>query len=193
MMHEQIHAHAHAQAEPNPETEQQQEQPEILSRSKAEEVIRQVSAAMRAAALAAPTFTHHENERAVMSGKFSAYLPLTSGFGIYAVFTISPSNDETEIFWHCSMSLVNPRSHRAKTFQLWTKRERQMVKNLLRKFLDGAGNKTDEHFLQTKTALHLSRGLTGAELEQAAENRQKFLENSEEGAGENGGDNQSDA
>lgn len=128
------------------------------------EAIREISEPMRRYALSNPCLDAGDIDALVLSGRFSRFLQTQNISGIHVLLTVSPSDaGAPPLFWHCSMSLVSIGSGRPKTFILWTARERRNVRDLLTGFLGESGVPKTDSFMRTKTALHITRGLTAEE------------------------------
>jgi len=132
----------------------------------AREIIEQIGNEMQIYALENPTLNHNENSVRVSRGDFSRFLQISNTVLLHVIMSISPADDQNDLpFWHCSMSLISKESGRAKTFQLWTARDKQNIRRLLPQFLGNRGKAETEGYMKTKTALHCHRDLTREELE----------------------------
>lgn len=131
-----------------------------------EEQIRLIAEPMQEYALANPILTHAAHAEAARKSDFSKFLEIKNTVVLHVRLTISPSDDDAAQppFWHCSMSLISPASGRAKSYVLWTRRERDFVRELLPKFLGKRGMKHLQSFTNTKTALHCQRDLSPEEM-----------------------------
>lgn len=123
------------------------------------ETINAIAEPMRDFALANPCRTHIQNYDAVVSGRFARLVKIKQTVNIFLIVTIAPNDDETELFWHCSMSLCSSTSGNQKSVALWTRREHLMIRKLLKEFLHGVGIAGSEVFNRTKSAIHCGKNL----------------------------------
>ena len=124
------------------------------------ETINAIAEPMRDFALQNPCRTHIQNYDAVVSGKFARLVKIKQTVNIFVIVTVAPNDAETELFWHCSMSLCSSMSGNQKSVTLWTRREHMMIRRLLKDFLHGVGIAGTEVFNRTKSAIHCGKKLT---------------------------------
>lgn len=130
-----------------------------------DEQIKPIGAKLRDRAAKHCYLTHEENNAAIVKGEFSQLLRLNNTTALHVILTVSPADIEgDDPFWHCSISIVSTGRGKAKTVNLWTKKESKIVRVILPMMFGDAGRSDSQGFLRTKTAPHCYRGLTAQEL-----------------------------
>lgn len=131
-----------------------------------EEVVEEIANPMREHALLNFYPSVDQMNEAIKRGEFSRFLKVQNTVGFHVIMTISPADNEKDApFWHCSISIISTASGKAKTLNLWTKREMLNIRNLLPEFFGTCGLKNTQGFMRTKTALHCYRNLTPEEIQ----------------------------
>lgn len=136
---------------------------------------------MQEVAFTCPILTAKEIDAEMAGGKFNRRIGLTPMWFISITLSISPTDDDTSHFWHCSVAFINNQNGKPMPAWAWSAKYNGIATDLIRHFLREVGDDDIEGHIDLKTkkiARHGYKQLSEFEIEhvqESAEIREKGL------------------
>jgi len=114
-------------------------------------------------ALANPIAKCEDLPAAIGTGNFGRGFEYNNVTILSLIITVGPYDDHDGAFWHASLSFRSAASMKAKSFALWTKKEKQLARDILLFLLQKVGQRTTAVTGYKKISMHCYKELTDEE------------------------------